>query len=67
MPDSDDDTSSSEEDLAKVDGGKLSRRTRKEVMALINEKYIFPNFNILIYAENYIFPLASSSSKAEDG
>ena len=54
MPDSDDESSSSseEENLAQVDGGKLSRRTRKEVMALVNEKYVFPNFNILLYAEN---------------
>lgn len=67
VPDSDDDTSDSdkeeqeseEEDLALVDGGKMSRRTRKAVLALINEKYVFKNFNILIYAENYIFPLAS--------
>ena len=29
-------------------------------MALINKKYIFANFNVLMYAENYIFPLASS-------
>lgn len=70
VPDSDDDTSESEkeeseeEDLALVDGGKLSRRTRKAVLALINEKYVFKNFNILIYAENYIFPLASMASKS---
>ena len=58
---------SEEENLAQVDGGKLSRRTRKEVMALINEKYVFPNFNILIYAENHIFPVASASSEVQEG
>ena len=62
MPDSDEESeqSSVEENLAQVDGGKLSRRTRKEVMALVNQKYVFPNFNILQYAENHIFPLASA-------
>jgi len=49
--------------LALVDGGKMSRRTRKAVLALINEKYVFKNFNILIYAENYIFPLASLATQ----
>ena len=56
QPDSDDSGESSEEEnLALVDGGKLSKRTRKAVDAVINEKYIFPSFNILIYAENYLF------------
>jgi len=54
------DLSSDEEDLSKVDGGKLSKRTRKELMKMINTKYVFPNFNILLYAENYIFPVASA-------
>ena len=61
-PDSDDD-SSEEENLAHVDGGKLSKRSRKAVMALINEKYVFPSFNILLYAENFIFPLASAPAE----
>lgn len=55
VPDSSD-SESEEEDLATVDGGKLSKRTRKEVLKLINTKYVFPNFNILIYAENTLFP-----------
>lgn len=61
LPDSSDEEST-EEDLSQVDGGKMSRRTRKEVLELVNTKYVFPNFNILIYAENYIFPLASSKT-----
>ena len=68
MPDSDD--SSAEEDLSKVDGGKLSKKSRKAVRAIINQKYVFPSFNILIYAENYIFPQASAKPIAdspEDG
>ena len=52
-------SSSEEEDLSKVDGGKLSKRSRKAVKAIIDQKYIFPAFNILIYAENYLFPAAS--------
>ena len=55
-PDSDESESSEEENLALVDGGKLSKRSRKAVKAIIDEKYIFPAFNILLYAENYIFP-----------
>jgi hypothetical protein len=32
-------------------------------MKMINTKYVFPNFNILLYAENYIFPVASAEAK----
>ena len=65
--DSDDSSSSEEENLALVDGGKLSKRSRKAVKAIIDEKYIFPAFNILIYAENYLFPAASQEvAKPED-
>lgn len=59
------DLSSGEEDLALVDGGKMSKRTRRELMQLINTKYVFPNFNILLYAENYIFPVASAVASNE--
>lgn len=58
---SESDISSDEEDLTKVDGGKLSKKTRKELLKMINTKYVFPNFNILLYAENYIFPVASAT------
>jgi len=50
---------SEEEDLRTVDGGKMSKRTRKEMKALINTKYVFDYMNILMYAENYIFKAAS--------
>ena len=53
------DEESEEENLALVDGGKMSRQSRKNVKAIVDQKYIFPAFNILIYAENYIFPAAS--------
>lgn len=68
-PDSDetsDEVESEEENLAHVDGGKMSKRSRKAVEALANEKYTFPAFNILIYAENYIYPQASASATGED-
>ena len=61
LPNESDLSSDEEEDLTKVDGGKLSKRTRRELAKLINTKYIFPNFNILLYAENYIFPVASAA------
>ena len=47
------------EDLAKVDGGKLSKASRKAVKAIINQKFVFPNMNITLYAENFIFKVAS--------
>ena len=50
---------SEDEDLTQVDGGKLSKRTRKELKSLVNQKYVFDYMNILMYAENYIFPVAS--------
>lgn len=46
------------EKLNEVDGGKMSKKTRKEVRALINQKFVFPNMNILMYADNYIFTVA---------
>lgn len=65
QPDSDESEESSDEDLATVDGGKLSKRTKRKVQAIVNEKYIFPSMNILLYAENYIFPQASAPVVSE--
>lgn len=45
----------------------MSRSSRKRVEAIVNEKYVFPAFNILIYAENFIFPMASASSVKKEG
>lgn len=36
-------------------------RTVKEIKSMINQKYVFSGFNILIYAQNYILKQASSS------
>lgn len=55
-----DESSEEEENLALVDGGKMSRSSRKAVKAIMDERYIFPGFNILVYAENFIFPAASA-------
>jgi hypothetical protein len=33
-----------------VDGGKLHPKTFKEVQKLIDQRFHFPNFNILLYA-----------------
>lgn len=32
------------------DGGKLPKRTQKEILKMINQKYHFANFNILLFA-----------------
>jgi hypothetical protein len=43
----------------------LRRKTRKEIEALINTKFVFKNFNILLYAENYVYPAASAEDIPE--
>lgn len=60
--------SDDEEELAKkekhhrfIDGGKLPPKTVKEITAMLNEKYIFSGFNILIYAQNFVLKQASST------
>jgi hypothetical protein len=44
-----------------VDGGKLPPRTHKQITDMLNRKYVFSGFNILIYAQNYILKFASTS------
>jgi hypothetical protein len=46
-----------------VDGGKLPPKTVKEINAMLNEKYMFSGFNILIYAQNFVLKLASTTDK----
>lgn len=65
-----DHTSSDEEELQKrehyhrhVDGGKMHPRTVKEIQGMINVNYVFSAFNILIYAQNYILKIASSTEE----
>lgn len=43
----------------------MSKRTRKAVKAVLDEAYVFTNFNILIYAENYVFPAAADKGMKE--
>lgn len=33
-----------------IDGGKLNPKTQREVLKLIDQRFTFPNFNILLYA-----------------
>ena len=40
-------------------------RTQKEVSKLVSRKFYFPGFNILLYAENTIFKIASSTDTKE--
>ena len=42
-----------------VDGGKLHPRTKAEIQAMLDQKYVFSGFNILIYAQNYVLKMAS--------
>lgn len=48
-----------------VDGGKLPPKTVKEINQMLNQKYVFSGFNILIYAQNYVLKLASSTDSSE--
>ena len=48
-----------------LDGGKLHPRTQKEVNKLVSRKFYFPGFNILLFAENTIFKIASSRETKE--
>jgi len=38
-------------------------KTVKHVQSILDQKYIFSGFNILIYAQNYILNLASSQDE----
>ena len=49
-----------------MDGGKLPPKTVKEINSMLNEKYIFSAFNILIYAQNFVLKLASSDEIKEE-
>ena len=40
-------------------------RTVKEINEMLNQKYIFSGFNILIYAQNFVLKLAASTDTAE--
>lgn len=61
-------SSDDEEEMAKkehrhrhMDGGKLNPKTQKEIQEMLDQKYIFNAFNILIYAQNHILKMASST------
>lgn len=43
-----------------VDGGKLPPKTQKEIQKMIDQRFHFPNFNILLYSTEHIFKQASA-------
>lgn len=47
-----------------IDGGKLPPKTQQEIQDMLNQKYVFDSFNILIYAQNNILKLASETDTA---
>ncbi len=49
-----------------IDGGKMNPKTQREVQKLIDAKFVFPNFNILLYAQEQLFAEASSSQTREE-
>lgn len=49
-----------------IDGGKLPPKTQKEIQQIIDQRFIFPNFNILLYASGQIFKFASSPNIREE-
>jgi hypothetical protein len=49
-----------------ADGGRLSRKTEREVQRLVDQRFVFPNFNILLYAQEHIFKHASSQTIREE-
>mmetsp|Transcript_7710 Transcript_7710/g.12934 ORF Transcript_7710/g.12934 Transcript_7710/m.12934 type:complete len:296 (+) Transcript_7710:242-1129(+) len=67
-----DGSSTDEEEMEKrekyhrlVDGGKMHPRTQREIEKMLKRKYIFPCFNNLIYAQNYILKLASETDTSK--
>lgn len=68
--DTSDDEAAAAAELAKqehyhrhVDGGKLPPKTVVEIQKMLDTKYVFSAFNILIYAQNHILKMASSTNK----
>jgi len=49
-----------------VDGGKLNPKTQREVLKLVDQKFVFPNFNILLYAQEHLFMAAASPLTREE-
>ena len=49
-----------------VDGGKLHPKTFKEVQKLIDQRFHFKNFNILLYSEEHIFKQVKNKDETKD-
>ena len=49
-----------------VDGGKLPPKTQKEIQKMIDQRFHFANFNILLYCQEHIFKQASSKDGTKE-
>jgi hypothetical protein len=49
-----------------IDGGKLSAKTQREIEKMLDQKYLFPNFNMLLFAEEYLLKYAASQETREE-
>ena len=47
------------------DGARYSKVMEKEISKVINKKLYFPNFNILLYAQEYLMKYASDPNTME--
>jgi len=41
-------------------------KTQKEVLKLIDQRFFFPNFNILLYSQEHIFHMASAKDTRDE-
>ena len=48
-----------------VDGAQLPPQRKLEIQRILDTKYVFPCFNILVYAQNHILKVASSEKTSE--
>lgn len=49
-----------------VDGAKLPPQRRLEIQKILDTKYVFPCFNILVYAQNYVLKAAGSEETNDE-
>ncbi|CDW79764.1 ribosomal rna processing protein 1 homolog b-like [Stylonychia lemnae] len=49
-----------------IDGGKLNPKTQREIQKMIDQKFVFPSFNILLYAQDQIFKFASATTTRDE-
>ena len=49
-----------------VDGGKMNPKVQKEIRKMLDFRFVFPNFNILLYCSEQIFKMASDLDTREE-